>query len=134
MKVYLFKFLQKGTALLNINYFDFPLATGVFEILHNNQFKSAIKTCELVKSGIYKLDKNETITLSTRQSITNKYEETLTPLFITNPNEGATVEFSSPLYAFFEKDQMLNIYMKDEFPLLIVANDRILLKAPHIGA
>ena len=33
-----------------------------------------------------------------------------------------------------EKDQMLNIYMKDEFPLLIVANDRILLKAPHIGA
>ena len=81
-----------------------------------------------------KLDKNETITLSTRQSITNKYEETLTPLFITNPNEGATVEFSSPLYAFFKKDQMLNIYMKDEFPLLIVANDRILLKAPHIGA
>ena len=98
------------------------------------QFKSAIKTCELVKSGIYKLDKNETITLSTRQSITNKYEETLTPLFITNPNEGATIEFSSPIYAFFEKDQMLNIYMKDEFPLLIVANDRILLKAPHIGA
>ena len=116
----------------------FTFGKGQFETaitLTQEQFKNAIKTCELVKSGIYKLDKKEAVvTISTRLSVINKYEETLTPLFITNGKEGATLEFSSPLYAFFEKGQLLNIYMKDEFPLLIVANDRMLLKAPHIGA
>ena len=74
---------------------------------------------------------NGVLNVSTRQNVTNKYEETITPAFPTG--EPATVEFSSPIYAFFEKDQMLNFYMRDDFPLLVVANDRMLLKAPHIS-
>jgi len=61
VKVYLFKFLLKGTAILNINYFDFLLATWVFEILHNNQFESAIKEiARVIKKGIYIEDLFET--------------------------------------------------------------------------
>lgn len=95
------------------------------------QLKDAIKNCELVKSGVYKFDYNEHIlTVSSRESVTNKYEERITPVFPTG--EPATIEFSSPIYAFFESDQMLNLYMKDEFPLLVVATDRMLLKAPTV--
>jgi len=100
--------------------------------LTQRQLQDAIKACELVKSGVYKFDfNNGVLNISTRQNVTNKYEEAITPAFPTG--EPATIEFSSPIYAFFEKDQMLNFYVKDDFPLLVVANDRILLKAPHIS-
>lgn len=100
--------------------------------LTQRQLQDSIKACELVKSGVYKFDFNKgLLNISTRQNVTNKYEETITPAFPTG--EPATVEFSSPIYAFFEKDQMLNFYMRDDFPLLVVANDRMLLKAPHIS-
>ena len=104
---------------------------GAFS-LTQNQLKACLKACELVKSGVYKFDFNKNLlNISTRQNTTNKYEETITPAFPIG--EPATVEFSSPVYSFFEKDQMINVYMKDEFPLLLVANDRILLKAPHVS-
>ena len=100
--------------------------------LTNAQFTSCIKTCELVKSGVYKLDYNNNMPkFSTRQNVQNKYDETLTPVFTLG--EPATIEFSGPLYSFFKKDQILNFYVKDEFPLLIVADDRLLVKAPYIN-
>ena len=96
------------------------------------QLQSAIKSCELVKNGVYKFDYNENLlTVSSRENVTNKYEEVITPVF--PMGEPTTVEFSSPVYAFFEKDQMVNVYMKDEFPLLLVSNDRMLLKAPTVN-
>ena len=86
----------------------------------------------MVKNGVYKFDYNENLlTVSSRENVTNKYEEVITPVF--PMGEPATVEFSSPVYAFFEKDQMVNVYMKDEFPLLLVSNDRMLLKAPTVN-
>lgn len=96
------------------------------------QLQSTIKSCELVKNGVYKFDYNENVlTVSSRENVTNKYEEVITPVFPTG--EPATVEFSSPVYAFFNKDQMINVYMKDEFPLLLVSSDRLLLKAPTVN-
>ena len=104
---------------------------GAF-VITQAQFKDAIKNCELVKSGVYKLDYNNNIlTVSTRQDATNKYEEVITPVFPIG--EPATVEFSSPVYSFFKSDQMINVYMKDDYPLLLVSNDRMLMKAPHIS-
>ena len=104
---------------------------GAFTLTHK-QFTSCIKTCELVKSGVYKLDYNNNLPkFSTRQDVQNKYEETLTPVFTLG--EPATIEFSGPLYAFFKKEQLLNFYVKDEFPLLVVAEDRLLIKAPYVN-
>ena len=99
--------------------------------LTNKQFTSCIKTCELVKSGVYKLDFNKNLPkFSTRENVQNKYEETLTPVFVLG--EPATIEFSGPLYSFFKKEHLLNFYVKDEFPLLVVAEDRLLIRAPHV--
>ena len=68
---------------------------------------------------------------STRLNVQNKYDETLTPVFALG--EPATIEFSGPLYSFFKKEQLLNFYVKDEFPLLVIAADRLLIKAPYIN-
>jgi len=95
-------------------------------------FQDCLRNCELVKSGVYKLDYNDNLsTFSTRTNVQNKYSETIEPMF--NLGESGTIEFSGPLYAFFKKDQLLNFYSKDEFPLLIVSDDRMLLKAPYIN-
>jgi hypothetical protein len=47
--------------------------------------------------------------------------------------EPATIEFSGPLYSFFKEGQLLNFYVKDDFPLLVVSDDRILIKAPYVN-
>lgn len=100
--------------------------------LTQEKLQNVIKGCELVKSGVYKFDYADgVLAVSSRLNVTNKFEETITPVFHTG--EPATVEFSSAVYSFFEKESMVNIYMKDEFPILFVGIDRILLKAPHIG-
>ena len=52
---------------------------------------------------MYKLDYNKgVLNVSSRLNVTNKYEETITPAF--PMGEPATVEFSSPIYSFFEKE------------------------------
>ena len=100
--------------------------------LSQNVFKDCIKNAELVKSGIYNLNFHEgVVKITSTTNATTSYEESITPTFLTG--DSATLDFSSPLYSFFEKDQMLNFYVKDEFPMLIVANDRLVLKAPYVG-
>lgn len=103
---------------------------GAFSIT-NNYFIDCIKNCELVKSGIYKLDFNQNVTISTTETVTNSYTETINPVF--RLGEPATLQFSGALHSFFEKEQLLNFYVRDESPILIVANDRMLMKAPHVG-
>lgn len=102
---------------------------GSFNIT-SDQFKSCIKNCELVKSGVYKLDFKKTeVVFSSEQGIQNKYDENI-PL-LGYSGEAATLEYTSPIHNFFKKEQVLNFYVKDEFPLLIVAEDRMIVKAPQ---
>jgi len=113
----------------------FNFGKGKFEgcfTLPQKTFATCLKNCELVKNGIYKLDfKEEVVNLSTRMNVQNKYQEHLEPMFTLG--EGATIEFSGPLYSFFNEGQLMNFYMKDEFPLLIVSDDRMLIKAPYVN-
>ena len=104
---------------------------GAFSLV-SDQFKSCIKNCELVKSGVYSLNFNkQTITLSSQQNVQNRYTETITPVGVLG--EAASLDYTSPIHNFFDKEQLLNFYVKDDFPLLIVAEDRMILKAPQIG-
>jgi len=105
--------------------------------LSQKQFKDAIKACELIHSGIYTLNYNPPegehapiVDISSR-NVGDVYSESITPVF--GIGEPATLEFSGPLYSFFKPEQMLNVYMRDEFPLLIVASDRMLIKAPYVN-
>ena len=104
---------------------------GAFK-LNSTVFKDAIGLCELVKSGVYKLnfEKGE-LTLSSTTNASNKYEQGIEVQ--SHIGEAATLEYSGPLHNFFEPLQPLNFYVKDEFPLLIVGQDRKILKAPHTG-
>jgi hypothetical protein len=100
--------------------------------LSQEQFADTIKSCELAKTGIYKLDyKDNLVHFTSGSNTASKFNVTLTPAF--HLGEPATLEFSSPLYSFFDKGQLLNFYVKDEFPVIIVSNDRLLLKAPAIN-
>jgi len=104
---------------------------GAFKI-HSDVFKEAIGLCELVKSGVYKLNFSKgVLDFSSRASASNKYEQGIE--LDSHIGEDATLEYSGPLHNFFESGQLLNFYVKDEFPLLIVGSDRKILKAPYSG-
>ena len=100
--------------------------------LSQELFSDTIKSCELAKTGLYKLDYKEdnSVHFTSGSNTASKFSIELTPSF--NLGEAATLQFSSPLYSFFDKGQLLNFYVKDEFPVIIVAEDRILLKAPAV--
>tara|TARA_R100000734_G_C3313984_1_gene105463 strand:+ start:982 stop:1785 length:804 start_codon:yes stop_codon:yes gene_type:complete len=128
------------TMVSHINYEAIPnnlpnFSNSKFEgafTLSNDEFKKALNNCELVKTGLFKLDFNaRTVTFSSEMNRQNRYSERVIPTFTLG--EEATVMFSSPLYSFFDSSQTLNFYVKDEFPVLIVAEDRLLLKAPYVG-
>lgn len=104
---------------------------GAFTLLSDN-FKDCMKSCELVKSGLYLLDfDKERVKLSSRSNTQNRYEEEITPNQVFG--EAATLEYTGPLHNFFEKGALLNFYVKDDFPLMIVGTDRMIVKAPQTG-
>jgi hypothetical protein len=101
-------------------------------MLNSTVFKDAISLCELVKSGVYTLNySKEKVSFSSTANASNKYEEEIE--LSTFSGEGATLEYSGPLHNFFPPLQRLNFLVKDEFPLLIVGEDRMILKAPYTG-
>jgi len=94
--------------------------------INNKQFTDVLKSCELVGSGIFKLNVKNGVSFSSTTALKN-YTESLE---VVNKGE-STIMFTGPLYSFFDKEQELNIYSKDEFPLLIVSEDRQLIRAPR---
>jgi len=128
--------ISRLKGMLNHISFEIPnelflFGNGKFEgafTLHSDLFRETIDMCELVKSGVYKLDYTvEGLTMSSENTPTNKYSREL-PIE-NNIGEPATVEWSSPLHKFF--NGIINFYVKDEFPLLLVGEDRKLICAPH---
>tara|TARA_B100000963_G_C22604027_1_gene661575 strand:+ start:1138 stop:1878 length:741 start_codon:yes stop_codon:yes gene_type:complete len=97
--------------------------------LDSNVFKNTMGLCELIKSGVYRLDCGDEIIISSRTSNSNKYEEVMS---VSNKiGEEATVEWSGPLHKFFKGK--INFYAKDDFPLLLIGEDRKLIRAPHVS-
>ena len=104
---------------------------GAF-VLTSNQFSDVITSCELVKEGIYKIEfKENSLVFSSQMSTESKISQTVEPAFRTG--DPATLEYSGPLHKFFKKDQLLTFYVLDDAPLVIIADDRRLVKAPHQG-
>ena len=105
---------------------------GAFQ-LDSNTFADYIKLCELVGSGVYSLnyehDKNK-VSLSSSSTNSNRFETFIE--LESNIGESATIDFCDPVHALF-KDEVLNFYLKDDFPMLIVGENKILMKAPRIS-
>jgi len=103
---------------------------GAFQMF-GKDFQDAISLLELCRRGVYKLDfdGNECV-LSSNSGIE---QSSITPSLIQSTGEPATLEYSSPLHAFFDKDELINFYVKDAFPLLIVSHNKKILKAPFMA-
>jgi len=98
----------------------------------NETLTDVISSCEIVGSGVYKIEvTDESVKFSSRDTQTNSFEQTIETLL--KVGEPATVEFSGPLHKFFKKDQTLIVYSLDDAPVIIIADDRRLVKAPYIA-
>ena len=100
--------------------------------IRSTDLEDAISTCDVVKTGIYKFTADETGLSISSGAVNNggRYKETLTT---NNPmlEENAEVFFTYPLYSAFAKNQKLNIFLKDDSPIVMVSDDAILMKAPR---
>jgi len=96
-------------------------------------FKDAIERCELIGTGVYKIDWNvkNINELKISSSVTG-VKEYITTVEVSNGfGDSATVCFTGPLHRFFDNGD-ITFYVKDEFPILIVGEDRLLVKVPHM--
>jgi hypothetical protein len=90
----------------------------------------AIDSCEIVGTGVYKLDYGEDLSLSSQDDFGgfNSILET-----IVSEGEEATVEFTSPIHKFLSKGSVVDILFNDDSPILFLSPDRKLLKAPFVN-
>lgn len=107
---------------------------GSFEMA-TADFKEVINHCELIGTGVYKLDfkvngqtSNEVMISSTVVGVKGY---TTTVDVENGKGDSATVAFTGPLHKFFKGDT-ITFYVKDEFPILLVGEDRLLVKVPHM--
>ena len=67
--------------------------------------------------------------ISSTKTEVEKYEGSLVPL--SYDGECATVEFTGNFHKFL--NGLTRIYMKDDAPILMVCQNRMLLKAPYLS-
>tara|TARA_R110002020_G_scaffold20957_3_gene70882 strand:- start:10365 stop:11150 length:786 start_codon:yes stop_codon:yes gene_type:complete len=98
-------------------------------------FKEVINQCELIGTGVYKLDfdfdENDLGKVEISSTVVGVKRYTTTVSVENGKGYSATVAFTGPLHKFFKGDT-ITFYVKDEFPLLLVGEDRLLVKVPHM--
>mgnify|MGYP003634215316 FL=1 len=96
------------------------------------QLSTATKGCDVVNTARYKFDYiNDVFTMSSMRTDLDKYETEV--VTITRDGEPSTVEFTGFFHGLFKKSEaVVNIYLKDDSPVLFVSPNRILLKAPYM--
>ena len=98
-------------------------------VIDTEDFVNAIKSCEVVGSGVYKLEYDRgTLTVSSTKSresakVTIGLEQHTGPL--------ATVEFTGPLHTVLDTDEFV-IAFNDDSPISIVSSNVQILRAPRV--
>ena len=105
--------------------------------LTGEEFHNAIDACEVVNNGIYKLDfiEADEITrpkfiISSELQISSYREEVP---FSNVIGESSTVLFSGPLHKFFNKKDIINIFIGDDQPIIMVTENKAIVRAPRLG-
>tara|TARA_R100001509_G_scaffold127424_1_gene80778 strand:+ start:623 stop:1387 length:765 start_codon:yes stop_codon:yes gene_type:complete len=96
----------------------------------------AVKGCDVLGIGRYKFDydeHSEVLKLSSDKSANESFSTNVDCGEV--EGEGATVEITGPFLSFFDKTDMINIYLRDDSPIMFASNGgaKILVKAPYIG-
>ncbi len=87
------------------------------------------KGCDVINTARYKFDYNNRVfTMSSIKTDIDKYETDVT--ILTQDGDESTVEFTGFFHGFFKT--VVNIYLKDDSPVLFVSPNRLLLKAPYM--
>ena len=89
--------------------------------------------CELVGTGVYTFDWDGESDLGlSSQRNTERYNTVIETADLFNNNEPATMQMTAPLGSFLNNNERCNVYLKDEFPLLIVTeNNSLFYRAPY---
>ena len=118
------------------------LRLGVIDVrcgvqVTGEEFHNAIDGCEILNNGIYKLDFHESDELSNPKFIISSsatvsaYREEM--VIGNSVGESSTVIFSGPLHKFFNKDEIINIFIGDNQPIIMVTENSALIRAPRLG-
>ena len=118
------------------------LKLGVIDVrcgvqVTGEEFHNAIDGCEILNNGIYKLDFHESDELSNPKFIISSsatvsaYREEM--VISNSVGESSTVIFSGPLHKFFNKDEIINIFIGDNQPIIMVTENSALIRAPRLG-
>ena len=118
------------------------LKLGVIDVrcgvqVTGDEFHNAIDGCEILNNGIYKLDFHESDELSNPKFIISSsatvsaYREEM--VIGNSVGESSTVIFSGPLHKFFNKDEIINIFIGDNQPIIMVTENSALIRAPRLG-
>lgn len=98
---------------------------------NNEDLTKALKTCELIGTGIFEMTLNHENGFDIRSTLPNK--EYIHNMYDAGIIVGeASVSFTSPVYSFFEKNSDLILLTKDDSPIILIAEDRVLLRAPRV--
>ena len=53
--------------------------------------------------------------------------------YLNTSGESSTVLFSSPLHKFFNKNELIRIFIGDDQPLLMITENSAIIRAPRMG-
>lgn len=98
-------------------------------VIETDKFIEAIDSCETVGTGIYKLDFGEEFIISS----TDDFSGFTSSFIVVNEGEESTVEFTSPIHKFFNKNELMAVVFSDDSPILFLGDDRKLFKAPFVN-
>lgn len=105
-----------------------------FQITGTN-LKEAITACEVVNNGIYKLNYicgdevvNDRLVLSSNKQISS-YEEDVS--ILNSVGDSATVSFSGPIHKFFSDEEIINVFIGDNQPILMLSQNSAIVRGPR---
>jgi hypothetical protein len=100
--------------------------------IDGDELKTCLSNCELVGTGVYTFDwTGEELTVSS-SNVSERYNTELEAEDLFENNEPATMQMTMPLSAFINTGETCNLYLEDEFPLLIVTSSEALIyRAPY---
>lgn len=121
---------EKTVRDVNVTFPTFRRTTFETKLhVSSHALSEATKGCDVINTARYKFDYNDNIfTMSSIKTDLDKYSTTIQPM--TRDGEPSTVEFTGFFHGFFST--IINIYLKDDSPILFVSPTRILLKAPYM--
>lgn len=101
--------------------------------IDGDELKNCMSNCELVGTGVYMFDYDGENQLNiSSQNQAERFNTAIETQDLFESGEPATMQMTVPLNAFLNKEDKCNLYLKDEFPLLLVTQSEALIyRAPY---